>query len=336
MSLHRGLAAGVLTVLMFASAFVTQAPAAAQQPTESAPVGSVGIRLLEAPVSLQDDPRALAYIIDNLPPGTTITRRIEVSNSTDQQQPVTLYPAAASIGADNSGFEVGDDRAVNELTTWMSVTPTDLTLAPDSAAEAVVTIAVPPDAPEGEQYAVVWAQTAGAPSGTGIQNVSRVGIRTYLSVGPGNGPAADLSIDGVTAARSDDGAPQVVANITNTGGRALDPSGTVELSGGPGGISSTPVKGSGGSIAPGQSGSVTFTLDPAIPAGPWQAAVTVTSGLVNKTSNVELTFPDQGSVAAQDSSSESGTPVWVWAVVALGIIAVAAAVLIVIRRRKTS
>jgi len=278
----------------------------------------------------------MAYIIDNLPPGTTITRRIEVSNGSNQEQPVTLYPAAASIGADDGGFEVGDDRAVNELTTWMSVTPTDLTLAPNSAAEAVVTIAVPPDAPEGEQYAVVWAQTAGAPSGTGIQNVSRVGIRTYLSVGPGNGPAADLSIDGVTAARSDDGAPQVVANITNTGGRALDPSGTVELSGGPGGISSTPVKGSGGSIAPGQSGIVTFTLDPALPAGPWQAAVTVTSGLVNKTSNVELTFPDQGSVAAQGSSSESGTPVWVWAVVALGIIAVAAAVLIVIRRRKTS
>lgn len=278
----------------------------------------------------------MAYIIDNLPPGTTITRRIEVSNGSNQEQPVTLYPAAASIGADDGGFQVGDDRAVNELTTWMSVTPTDLTLAPNSAAEAVVTIAVPPDAPEGEQYAVVWAQTAGAPTGTGIQNVSRVGIRTYLSVGPGNGPAADLSIDGVTAARSDDGAPQVVANITNTGGRALDPSGTVELSGGPGGISSTPVKGSGGSIAPGQSGSVTFTLDPALPSGPWQAAVTVTSGLVNKTSNVELTFPDQGSVAAQDSSSESGTPAWIWAVVALGIIAVAAAVLIVIRRRKTS
>ncbi|MEU3472803.1 hypothetical protein [Rhodococcus sp. NPDC006774] len=336
MSANRGLAVGVLALLTCATALVAQAPAVAQQPTEPAPVGSVGIRLLEAPVSLQDDPRAMAYIIDNLPPGTTITRRIEVSNGSNQEQPVTLYPAAASIGADDGGFEVGDDRAVNELTTWMSVTPTDLTLAPNSAAEAVVTIAVPPDAPEGEQYAVVWAQTAGAPSGTGIQNVSRVGIRTYLSVGPGNGPAADLSIDGVTAARSDDGAPQVVANITNTGGRALDPSGTVELSGGPGGISSTPVKGSGGSIAPGQSGSVTFTLDPALPAGPWQAAVTVTSGLVNKTSNVELTFPDQGSVAAQDSSSESGTPVWVWAVVALGIIAVAAAVLIVIRRRKTS
>jgi hypothetical protein len=336
MSLHRGLAAGVLVLLTCASALVAQAPAAAQQPTDTAPVGSVGIRLLEAPVSLQDDPRALAYIVDNLPPGTTITRRIEVSNSTGQEQPVTLYPAAASIGADDSGFEVGDDRAVNELTTWMSVTPTDLTLAPNSAAEAVVTIAVPPDAPEGEQYAVVWAQTAGAPSGTGIQNVSRVGIRTYLSVGAGNGPAADLEIGDVTASRNDSGAPEIVATISNTGGRALDPSGTVELSGGPGGISTAPVKGSGGSIAPGQSGSVTFTLDPALPAGPWQAALTITSGLVSKTSAVDVTFPDQGSVTAPGKPSDSGVPVWIWGLAALVVVAIAAAIVVAIRRRKVS
>jgi hypothetical protein len=336
MSLHRGLAAGVLTVLMFASALVPQAPAAAQEPTESASVGSVGSRLLEAPVSLQDDPRALAYIIDNLPPDTTITRRIEISNSSDQQQPVTLYPAAASIGADDAGFEVGDDRAANELTTWMSVTPTDLTLAPNSVAEAVVTIAVPPDAPEGEQYAVVWAQTAGAPTGTGIQNVSRVGIRTYLSVGPGNGPPADLDIGDVTAARSDTGVPEIRAQVNNTGGRALDPSGTVELSGGPGGISTAPVKGSGGAIAPGQSGTVTFTLDPALPAGPWQAALTITSGLVSKASSIDVTFPDQGSATAEEPSSKSGVAVWVWGLVALVVIAIAAAIIVVIRRRRVS
>lgn len=328
------MAAGVLALLTIAFAVVTQTPAVAQETTDPTPVGSVGIRLLEAPVSLQDDPRALAYIIDNLPPGTTITRRIEVSNSSGQEQPITLYPAAASIGADGEGFEVGDDRAVNELSTWMSVTPTDVTLAPNSVAEAVVTIVVPPDAPEGEQYAVVWAQTAATPTGTGIQNVSRVGIRTYLSVGPGNGPAADLSIDSVTAARGDDGVPQIVATVTNTGGRALDPNGSVALSGGPGGISTASIPGSGGSVAPGQSGQVTFLLDPALPAGPWQASVTVTSGLVNKSSEVEVTFPDQGSASAQSEDS-GGVPVWIWIVVAIVVIGVAAGVLVTVRRRKT-
>lgn len=318
-----------------ALATVAGAPAVAQEPADPGPSGNIGIRLLEAPVSLQDDPRALAYIIDNLPPGTTITRRIEVSNSSSLEEQVSIYPAAANID-NNDGFQIGDGRAVNELTTWMSVTPTDVTLAPNSVAEAVVTIAVPSDAPEGEQYAVVWAETAGPSNGTGIQNVSRAGIRTYLSVGAGNGPAADLEIGDVVASRNESGTPQVVANITNTGGRALDPSGTVELSGGPGGISTAPVKGSSGSIAPGQSGSVTFTLDPALPAGPWQAAVTITSGLVSKTSAVELTFPDQGSVTAAGTSSDSGVPVWIWGLAALVAVAIAVAVVVVMRRRKIS
>ncbi|RRQ28094.1 hypothetical protein DK926_09400 [Rhodococcus sp. Eu-32] len=332
MSRNRGLAAGVLAFLAFASAIVAQAPAAAQDSTPE-PVGSVGIRLLEAPVSLQDDPRALAYIIDNLPPGTTITRRIEVSNSSDQEQAISLYPAAASIGDGDGGFEVAEDRTANELTTWMSVEPTDVTLAPNSAAEAVVTIAVPADAPEGEQYAVVWAQTAGAPDATGIQNVSRVGIRTYLSVGPGNGPPADLSIDSVTAERGEDGAPKVVASVTNTGGRALDPSGTVTLSGGPGGIATEPIQGSSGSIAPGQSGQVLFTLDPALPAGPWQAAVSVASGLVNKSTTVDLTFPEQGSTTASTGES-GGVPVWVWIVVVAVVVVAAAGAALAVRRRK--
>lgn len=329
MTRHRGMFAGALAILVFMG---FQAPAAAQEPNNQAPIGSVGIRLLEAPVSLQDDPRALAYIVDNLPPGTTITRRIEVSNKGTQEQPVVLYPAAASVGYD--GFRIGDGRAVNELTTWMSVAPSDLTLAPNSVAQATVTITVPPDAPEGEQYAVVWAQTAEVGNSAGIQNVSRAGIRTYLSVGPGNGPPADLEIGDITAARSDTGAPEIRADVTNTGGRALDPGGSVSLSGGPGGIAAGPVQGSGPSIAPGQSGTVTFELDSALPAGPWQAAITVTSGLVNKSTDAELTFPDQGSVSAEGASSDSGVPLWIWALVAVVIIGVVAAALVFSRQRK--
>ncbi|WP_149405123.1 hypothetical protein [Rhodococcus sp. ANT_H53B] len=334
MTSSRGSTAAFLALSVIACALTGHSSVAAQELSEPSRNGSVGIRLLEAPVSLQGDPRALTYIVDNLPPGTTITRKVEVRNGADEERTISMYAAAASVG--QSGFTVADDRAVNELSTWMSVSPSEATVPPNSTAQAVVTIDVPSDAPEGEQYAVIWAQVTDNESGSGIQNVSRVGIRTYLSVGPGNGPPADLEVDAVTATRNANGAPELVATVANIGGRALDPQGTVTLSGGPGGISTSPVEAAGSSIAPGQSGTVAFAFDPALPSGPWQAEVTVTSGLVNKTSNVELTFPDQGSVAAQDSSSESGVPVWIWAVVALGIIAVAAAVLIVIRRRKTS
>jgi hypothetical protein len=336
MSVLRRLSTGLLTFALATSPLLIPAAAVAQ-PSDPPETGGVGIRLLEAPVSLQDDPRAQSYIIDNLPPGTEITRRIEVQNSSSSTREISLYPGAASIAdTDAGGFDVGDDRAVNELTTWMTVAPAEVKLASNGTAEAKVTIKVPKDAPEGEQYAVVWAQTAGDESGSGIQNVSRAGIRTYLSVGPGNGPPADFDISELTAQRADSGAPEVVATVENTGGRALDPRGTLTLAGGPGGISAAPVSSSGGSIAPGKSGTITFALDPAVPSGPWEASVEISSGLVKHTSQGKLTFPDEGSVTAGSSDSGGGMSTGVLIAIAVAVVlaAVIAAALLVRRNRK--
>src|SRR5437762_204087 len=77
-------------------------------------------------------------------------------------------------------------------------------------------------------------------TGGGITQVSRVGIRLYISVGAGGPPAAAFTIDTLTAQRSADGAPTVVAAVQNTGGRALDMNGSMELRNGPGGLSAGP------------------------------------------------------------------------------------------------
>ena len=104
-----------------------------------------------------------------------------------------------------------------------------------------MTITVPSDAAPGEQYGVVWAEARSAPvAGGGVIQVSRVGIRLYVSVGPGGAPAADFTIDSLTANRSADGQPTVLATVHNTGGRALDMSGTLQLLAGPGGLSAGP------------------------------------------------------------------------------------------------
>lgn len=333
MSTHRRLTAG-LVALMFAVVPLLVPGSASAQPPDTPETGGVGIRLMEAPVALQNDPRASSYIVDNLPPGSEITRRIEVRNSSSVERVITLYPGPASIAdTEEGGFDVGDEGAVNELTTWMSVAPAEIKLAPDATAEAKVTIKVPEDAPEGEQYAVVWAQTVGDETGSAIQNVSRAGIRTYLSVGPGNGPPADFDIGELTAQRTATGAPEVVATVKNTGGRALDPRGMLTLTSGPGGISAAPVSSSGGSIAPGKSGTITFTLDPAIPAGPWEASVEISSGLVKHTSAGKLTFPDEGSMTASSSDSGGGVPTWVLVAIAVGIVIVALVIAAFLVRR---
>ena len=57
----------------------------------------MGIRLLDAPTDRADDPRAKLYIVDHVPPGTTIQRRIQVDNATDEDQLIKLYPGAARL-----------------------------------------------------------------------------------------------------------------------------------------------------------------------------------------------------------------------------------------------
>lgn len=283
----------VFTVLVAVTCVQSGAVVHAQDP-QATDHGSIGIRLLEAPANNRDDPRARVYIVDHLNPGTTITRRLEVSNTTDRQADIRLYASAASI--EESRFTGAAGAVDNELTTWTTITPSQVAVPPESTAEVTATIAVPQDAPPGEQYGVIWAEvrSEGGPE-AGVTQISRVGIRLYVSVGPGNPPAADFAIDSLTAVRTEDGLPVVHVNVRNTGGRALDLNGTLHLTDGPGGLSAGPVPMHGvTTLGPGSSGAVTAVLDSAIPHGPWQATVTLASGLVERTAEAPITFPESG------------------------------------------
>lgn len=145
---------------------------------------------------------------------------------------MALYSAAASIG--NGRFAFAEDRTSNELSTWTSIAPRGLTLAPHSSSMATVTVTVPDRASTGERYAVAWAEvTTTAPPG-GVSEVNRVGVRLYLSVGPGGAPPTDFTIDTLTTQRTAGGNPMVLAQVHNTGGRALDLTGDLRLTEGPG------------------------------------------------------------------------------------------------------
>jgi hypothetical protein len=201
--------------------------------------GSLGLRLLNVPFSARADPRARLYILDHLHPGTVIHRLIEASNTTASTMPISLYPAAATIA--NGSFVGAAGHTPNDLSTWTSVSPGAADIRARGHLTARVTIAVPHDASPAEQYGVLWAETRSAPpAGGGITEVSRVGIRLYLSIGPGGAPPSKFTIESVTAGRSPDGRPMVVASVHNTGGRALDMYGALQLSHGPGGVRAGP------------------------------------------------------------------------------------------------
>jgi hypothetical protein len=311
------------------------APASAATRTATNAPGSIGIRLLDAPAASQDDPRARIYIVDHLTPGATIERRIEVSNSGSAAKSLTLYAAAAGISG--GSFLGADAHTPNDLTTWTTVSPGKPDVPAGGTVTALVTIAVPEDAAPGEQYGVVWAEArSAAMAGGGITQVSRVGIRLYVSVGPGGPPAADFAIDSLTAQRSPDGRPVVVASVHNTGGRALDMNGILELGAGPGGLSAGPFPATlGVTLGIGETEPVTITLDTRLPAGPWDATVTLHSGLLDRTAKATLTFPATG--AAKAVPTKSAPSVWLYissAGLLVVLLPVAAWIVVRVRRRR--
>jgi CheY-like chemotaxis protein len=315
---------------------VVAAPAAASSPAPRilpAATGSIGIRLVDAPVGAKDDPRARVYIVDHLNPGTVITRRIEISNTTASTARIALYPSAASI--DQGSFLGGAGHTVNDLSTWTAIAPSEPDVPAGGKLMATVTITVPGNAAPGEQYGVIWAEARSADSGGGgVTQVSRVGIRLYVSVGPGGALAANFTIDSLMAERSASGEPTVVASVHNIGGRALDMNGSLELRGGPSGLSAGPFPASlGTTLAIGAIEQVTIALDKALPAGPWDARITLKSGLVERSAGATITFPANGSAdAVATNSKKSGLPKTALALVGAGV--VLALALIGFRRRR--
>ena len=183
-------------VLMAGTAFVPAIGASAQQ----GDTGGVGIRLLEAPTKRENDPRARRSIVDHVAPGTSFTRKFEVSNTTNGQRLISIYAGGADVVG--GAFVPANGRTQNELSGWITVDTANVDLAPGATAQPRLTITVSPSAVAGERYAVVWAELPPAtPPGGGVAVVNRVGLRVYLSVGPGGEPKTDFTIESLTAER---------------------------------------------------------------------------------------------------------------------------------------
>jgi LPXTG-motif cell wall-anchored protein len=300
----------------------------------AAPAGSVGIRILDAPTNRADDPRARLYIVDHLAPGATINRRVELSNGTDGRLTIPLYAAAATVS--DGEFRFGEDHAANDLTSWTTVEPSTIAVDGGGTAIATVKIAVPADAGAGERYAVVWAELpAASPKGGGISTVNRVGIRIYLSVGAGGEPPSDFTITSIQARRGSSGEPVVAATVKNTGGRALDLSGELRLSRGPGGLSAGPFPAKlGTTLGIGATEPVLVILDRAVPAGPWDAHIALKSGTIERDATARITFPKRGASKAAKTGSGKRSLLLLILIVA-GVLLLLLLALLLRRRRRS-
>jgi hypothetical protein len=271
---------------------------------------------VDVPAAEAHNPRALRYIIDFLHPGMVIRRWILVQNQESRRATFLVYPDAAVI---KKGYFIGDKGATrSELTTWTKVQHSRVTLAPGASAMDLITIKVPRIATIGEHYGVIWVQRSSVVQvnrGGGVIEVNRVGIRMYLAIGEGGVPPTKWTIGYIVGHRTPEGRQYVSADIDNTGGRAIDLSGTVWLSDGPGGVSAGPFGVSQTfTLAPGQSIAIAFPVPRTLPIGPWLASLKTVSGLNVQKATATIKF-DNRAVATALLGAIS--PIWFSGIAAL-------------------
>jgi hypothetical protein len=281
MSRWAGLA--IVAAVMVLVLRATPAPAGAPQ--------TIAIRPVDLPANATNDPRARFYIVDHVAPGATLRRQVEVSNDTTQPRDIALYAAAADVGGGE--FRLGDAGAANELTGWTTVTPPMVRLGPGSKGDATVTITVPSDATSGERYAVAWAAVgASSTPGRGILEVNRVGVRIYLSVGRGEEPPTDFAVTSLAPGQTSEGLPTVTALVRNTGGRAVDLSGSLWLHRAASGRALGPFAAQlGTTLGIGEAEPVLVPVRPGLAPGPWDASLVLHSGSTERSGTTRLTLP---------------------------------------------
>jgi hypothetical protein len=248
---------------------------------------------------------------------------------------VAIYPAGASIR--DGQFHFADDRTGDELTSWVTMGASTATLPPQGHLDVALKIAVPLDAIGGERYAVIWVERASPRIVNGAREINRVGVRIYLDVS-GAKRRTDFAITSLSAERDPTGVPRLVAQVRNTGDRAVDVSGTGALTAGPGGTSAGPIPTAKPvTIAPGEIQPVTTDFDPQLVAGPWQASVSLASGLVHHTASATVTFPTSGALTVSAPTSSPGSAQWWWwLLIAAAVAATTIGCAIAVRRRSRS
>jgi hypothetical protein len=132
-----------------------------------------------------DEPLTKGWIIEKLNPGDQVTRKVLVSNTTDEDKTVMLSEEDYYPG-DEGGYSYTDKETLKDVGTWLKLDSHQVTLPPQKSTEVNFTITVPTDTKPGEYSGVIALQEVTQDTSTNAINfVSRVSTRIYITV-PGN------------------------------------------------------------------------------------------------------------------------------------------------------
>ena len=275
------LAAGILSLAASAAASAQLLAAPGPQ--------SFGARLVDVPVSEATNPRALRYIIDYLPTGTVIHRRIPIMNQESRPAHFTVYPDAAPIAAGSSSGPRGKPATSD----WLGQRAASGS-HPRAGASVMdmITIRGRPRDP-----GRALRRRLGPADGS-VARLKR--LRRHRGIPGGDAstwrsarwcPSDQLCHHLHHRAPVSHGQPSILVHVNNTGGRAVDLDGGARLADGPGSSSAGPfpVK-KIITLAPGQTGNITFAPPKSLPVGSWRVTPRLASGLTTCTATANVQF----------------------------------------------
>lgn len=301
--------------------------APAQAPAPAASAGGFGLRVVaeagaEAPTS----------IAESAAPGAVVTRMLVAYNDSASSVDLDVYAASADESPDD-GFTIRPDREQNELSSWTTLTPAHLSLAPGQTAPVTLTVAVPSDATASERHAVLWSQTAGQPDSTGSVTATRVGMRLRVAVGGGNGPTPQFSLGTPVVTSTPDGR-RITVGLHNFGRATLRPRATLALADGPDDLRVDPLTVTTDDVAADGRTTLSFPLDEVIPPGQWHLTVTVTDGPTSHTTDTTTELPAAGKSSSATGASSIGSPARLTIPAAIAVAAGTILLAVSLRRRR--
>ena len=158
----------------------------------------------------------------------------------------------------------------------------------------------------------------------------------YLSVGGNNPPPTAFTIDTLTATRNRAGRAVVLAQVHNTGGRAVDLSGTLSMTKVSGAVQVGPYPVTlGTTLAPGQSEPITIPIPDQVVDGPWNATIVLRSGLITEQAQAQITFPkNPGANPATPTHNDFPWAVLIYVTIGAAVLAAAVLLLLGARRKR--
>lgn len=290
--------------------------------------GSFSVLPDAAEVARTVDPERSANLVERMAPGESVTRTLVITNPDDQPQRFTVSAAGATV-TNADGFLPSDEEPNAQLAQW--ITPVaQATEVPAHGSVAVpLRITVPPNASDGERYALMWVESATDAPNEGLSFGSRIGVRTYVQVAQGGSPHTDFEIENASV-RDDAGQPALAVQVRNHSDHAIDLRGTLTLHDGPGGLQSGTTELGADTIPIDGTGTVIAPIPASTPGGAWTADVALRAS--GQTKSLTHTIHLGGAVAEERANR---FPVGA-ASAGIGVLAVLGLAVFVLRYRRST